>query len=371
MNMAKIAKIDTPIIPPVKNMMEFLSKSHPVVIPKVNDLVEGTVIEKKANGVFIDINPFGTGVIYGRELNNAKDVVRVLKPGDKIIVKIVELENEMGYLTLSLKEATQEIIWREIEEVQKNKAILKLSVIDANSGGLILEWKGLQGFLPTSQLKMEHYPKVEDGDKEKILNELKKLVGTEILVNVISINQKEKKLIFSEKSAETEEIKELVSKYKVGDIIEGEITGVVDFGVFIKIEEGLEGLAHISELDWGLVENPSDLFKVGEKLKSQVISIKDGKISLSIKALKPNPWLAVADRYQKGDIISGVVIRFNKHGVLVSIEEGVAGLVHISQFKSEEEMRTKLELGKSYPFQITLFEPAEQRLILNYVENPE
>lgn len=368
MDMVKTAKTDT--LMHGRDSMDFLLKAQPILIPKINDLVEGTIIEKRANGVFIDISPFGTGIIYGRELNNAHDIIKVLKPGDKIIVKILELENEMGYLSFSLKEATQEIIWREMEEMQKNKTVLKLPIIDANSGGLILEWRGLQGFLPTSQLKLEHYPKVQDGDKEKILNELKKLVGTEILVNVITVNQREEKIIFSEKSVGTEEIKELVSKYKVGDIIEGEITGVVDFGVFIKIEEGLEGLAHISELDWGLVENPADLFRVGEKVKAQIISIKDGKISLSTKVLKPNPWLGVVNKYQKGDIITGVVIRFNKHGALISIEEGVAGLVHISQFKSEEEIKKKLELGKSYPFQITLFEPSEQRLILSYIENP-
>ncbi|MEW5908054.1 MAG: S1 RNA-binding domain-containing protein [Patescibacteria group bacterium] len=353
------------------NFMDTTMKNAQVSIPKLNDLVEGIVIGKTSKGVFIDIPPFGTGIIYGRELNNAKDTLKVLKSGDRIIVKIVELENEMGYLSFSLKEATQEIVWREAEEIQKNKTVLKLPIIDANSGGLILQWKNIQGFLPTSQLKSEHYPRVEDGDKEKILTELKKMINTEIAVNIIAVNQKEKKLIFSEKSTGTEEMKEIVSKYKVGDIIEGEITGIVDFGVFLKIEEGLEGLAHISELDWGLVENPNDLFKIGEKIKAQIISIKDGKISLSVKALKPNPWLAAEKKYNKGDIIKGVVIRFNKHGALVSIEEGVAGLVHISLFKSEEDMKNKIELGKSYPFQIILFEPDDQRLILNYLESSE
>lgn len=344
-----------------------LTKTLTLLIPKINDLAEGMVIEKDGKMVFVDIHPFGTGIIYGREFDNARDIIKILKPGDKIIAKITELENEKGYLSLSLKEAKQEIVWREAEEIKNSKAGLKLKVTDANKGGLILEWKGVQGFLPTSQLKTEHYPRIEDGDKDKILEELKKLVGTEIECAVISVSAKEGKLIFSEKSAELGELKEKISKYKVGDIIEGEITGIVDFGVFLKIENGLEGLVHISELDWGLVEHPENLFKMGQKVKAQIINIKDEKISLSIKALKTNPWLETENKYHPGDAINGVVIRFNKHGALISIEEGIFGLIHISEFESEADMKNKIELGRSYPFQITVFEPKEQKLILTHI----
>ncbi|MBU3925652.1 S1 RNA-binding domain-containing protein [Patescibacteria group bacterium] len=367
--MAETAKLDNSNSV-MQGPMDFLMKSPFLGVPKINDLVEGIIIEKRGRMIFAEIASFGTGVIYGREFNNARDIIKVLKPGDKIIVKITELENEMGYISLSLREAKQEIVWREAEEAKTNKAVLKLKIIDANKGGLIIEWKGIQGFLPTSQLKTDHYPRIEDGDKEKILEELKKMVGTEIEVTVLSVNLKEGKLIFSEKSSEMEELKERVSTYNVGDIIDGEITGVVDFGIFIKIEKGLEGLVHISELDWGLVENPEDLFKIGEKIKAQIISIKDDKISLSVKVLKNNPWEEAEKKYKKEDIINGVVIRFNKHGALISIEEGIFGLVHISEFESEADMKKKIELGKSYPFQITFFEPKEQKLILSYlVEN--
>jgi ribosomal protein S1 len=143
----------------------------------------------------------------------------------------------------------------------------------------------------------------------------------------------------------------------------------VDFGVFLKIEEGLEGLVHISELDWGLVEDPRLMFKLGDKVRAKIIEIKDGKISLSIKALKENPWKEFEGKLTKGDIIKGVVIKFNKHGALVSIKEGVAGLVHNSLFGGESKLREKLELGKTYNFQITLFEPKEQRMTLAYLED--
>jgi ribosomal protein S1 len=339
----------------------------PVNMPKIDNLIEGNVISQEGSMLFVDLSPFRTGIIYGREFNNAKDIIKSLKPGDKIIAKVLELENEEGYVSLSLKEAKQEIIWREAEEMQKNKTSITLSVVSANKGGLIFDWKGIQGFLPASQLKSAHYPRIQDGDKDKIEEELKKLIGEKIKLIIIATNQKEKKLIFSEKGTEMEEIKELISKYKVGDIVEGEITGIVDFGVFVKIAENLEGLVHISELDWSLVENPADLFKIGQKIKAQIINISDSKISLSFKALKPNPWNEIKDKYHIGDIAEGIVIKFNKHGALVSIEEGIAGLIHISEFKSEIDLRQKLELGKSYPFQISIFEPKEHRLILKYL----
>ncbi len=348
--------------------IDFLLKTFSLNPPKVGDLIEGKILEQRGASIYADLGPYGTGIIYGREYINARETIRSLRPGDPITAKVVDINPDTGYIELSLKDAGQEIIWREIEELQRKRASLTLPVSDANKGGLILELNGLQGFLPASQLRLKHYPRVEGGDKDKILDELKKLVGTSLVVTVIASDPQEKKLIFSEKGAETGELKEIISKYKVGDILECEVTGVVDFGLFVKIEDGLEGLVHISELDWSLVENPADLYKVSDKVTAQIIEIKDNKISLSIKALKPNPWTSAGEKYKKGDIVKGVVIKFNRHGALASIEEGVAGLCHISEFGSEKKMKEKLELGKSYLFQIILFEPAEQRLILDFLD---
>lgn len=335
---------------------------------KLDDLVEGPVIAIERSSVFVDLKPLGTGIIYGREFINAREIIKKINIGDVIKAKVVEVENEDGYVELSLKEARQALIWSDAEEAIKNKAVLEILVKDANKGGLIMEWQGIQGFLPASQLKADHYPRVEDGDKDKILKELKKLVGKKIAVSIISAVPKEGKLIFSEKGLDQKERQEIVSKYAIGDEVEGEVTGIVDFGLFLKLEEGLEGLVHISEMDWALIDDPKSLFKVGDKVKAKIIEIKEGKISLSIKALKENPWKGIEARYKKNDIVKGVVIKFNKHGALVSIEEGVAGLVHISEFGSEEKLKEKLGLGKTYNFQITFFEPKEQRMTLSFVE---
>ena len=336
--------------------------------PEVEALVEGKVIAVEKSRVFVDLAPFGTGIIYGREFINARDIIKKISIGDIIKAKIVEVENEDGYTELSLKEAKQALTWSEAEKAIKEKTVMSLEIKDANKGGLILEWQGIQGFLPASQLKADHYPRVADSDKDKILKELKKLVGEKISVMIISTLPKEGKLIFSEKDNNPEEKKEILSKYSVGEELECTVAGLVDFGVFLKLEDGLEGLVHISELDWGLVEDPRNMFKVGEKIRAKVIEIKDGKISLSIKALKENPWKEFEGKLKKGDIIKGVVIKYNKHGALVSIKEGVAGLVHNSTFATEAKLREKLELGKNYNFQITLFEPKDQKMTLVYLE---
>ncbi len=339
-----------------------------VTPPTIGDIVEGLVIGIEKSSLYIDLPPYGTGIIYGREFMAARDIIKKIGIGDNVSAKVVDTNNENGYIELSLKEAKQAIIWGEAADAIAARKIFELPIVEANKGGLIISWQGIQGFLPASQLKAEHYPRVADGDKDRILEELKKLIGQKISVSIISALPKEGKLIFSEKNLEQKDKEKIIGKYKVNDEVEGEVTGIVDFGIFVKIEEGLEGLVHISEIDWALVEDPKMLFKVGQKVNVKIIEIKEGKVSLSIKALKENPWKEASTRYKKDDVVQGVVIKFNKHGALASIEEGIAGLVHISEFGSEDKLRSKLELGRSYTFKITLFDPKEQKMALSFVD---
>ena len=345
-------------------VMESLSKKIPAW-PEEGDLLEGEVIARGKLTLYVDIPPYGTGIIFGREYLNARDVIKKISIGDSITTKVVTLDGESGYIELSLKEAKKAILWSEAEQAIKNKTQFSLPIKEANKGGLILEWQGVEGFLPASQLSPENYPRIPDGDKDKIMEELKKMVGQNITVTIINADPKENKLIFSEKNIDNRSRKEIVNKYELGDVVESEVTGVVDFGIFVKVEEGLEGLVHISELDWALVENPRELFRIGDKIKVKIIEIKENKISLSVKALKPNPWEDAKEKYKPKDVTDGVVIKYNKHGALVSIEEGVSGLVHISEFKDEKDLREKLELGKTYKFIINIFEPKDQRLTLS------
>lgn len=363
---SKKAKEVKEVTPEVAALNSYLEKIP--APPQIEDLVEGPVISIDKGAVYVDLPPFGTGIIFGREFMNARDIIKRINIGDTVAGKVVGIGGKEGYIEISLKEARQAIIWNEAEEAIREKRVFELPITDANKGGLIINWQGITGFLPASQLKPEHYPRISDGDKDKILDELKKLVGEKLTVQIIGVNPKEGKLIFSEKSPETKDKENIVARYALGDELTGEVTGLVDFGVFVKIEDGLEGLVHISEIDWGLVENPKTMFKIGEKVKVKVIEIKDDKISLSIKALKENPWKDAAQKYKKDDVVEGVIIKFNKHGALASIEEGVAGLIHVSEFGSEEKLREKLEMGKVYSFKITLFDPKEQKMALSYVE---
>jgi len=332
--------------------------------PQVGDMMEGKIVAVDKMAIYIDLPPFGTGVIMGREYIIARDMIRKVHIGDIVTARVACINNPDGYIELSLKEAKQALIWGEVEDVIKNKNPLEVTIQDANKGGLLMTWQGLQGFLPASQLKPENYPRVEDGDKIKILEELKGLIGQKMIVTIIGATTDDGKLIFSEKGISGSSEKTSIEQYKIGDILEGEVTGIVDFGIFIKVDDGLEGLVHISEIDWALVEDPREHVNIGDKVKVRVIEVKDDKVSLSIKALTENPWVEAGKKYKTDMSVKGVVIKYNKHGALVSIEEGVSGLVHVSDFESLEVLKENLELGKVYDFKITLFKAKEQKMTL-------
>ena len=339
-------------------------------IPRVGDIVEGVLMKKQGSTAFVDLG-FGTGIIYGKEFQDGKEVLKQKAEGESVVAKIIELENENGYIELSLKEAGREKFWKEAAQVMHEKTSLTLRALEANRGGLVFEWKSTKGFLPVSQLSQKHYPRVEGGDKMRILEELHKFVGQEFELQIITVDPKEEKLIFSEKSLEPDEMKEKLANYKVGEEYEGEVSGVVEFGIFVKLEDGLEGLVHISEIDWSLVDNPGDYYKVADKVRVKVIEIEGDKISLSIKALKPDPWKQV--KLEKGDIVEGVVTKLNKYGTFVKLaqHEGVSGLSHISEFGSAQKMRDTVEIGKTYPFQIVVFQPDHHKLSLAFLVKEE
>ncbi len=335
--------------------------------PALGETVEGPVVAITSGKVYIDLPPFGTGIIYGREYLAARDILKKVALGDTISAKVVDVENSAGYIELSLKEARQAMIWSDAERAIAAQTVFELAVKDANKGGLIISWQGLNGFLPASQLKPEHYPRVANGEKQLILDELKKLVGQQLSVRIITADPREGKLIFSERDmTDGTAATTTADSYAVGDVVEGEVTGIVDFGVFVKVAGGLEGLVHISEIDWGLVEDPRAFAKVGDTVRVKVIDVKDGKISLSMKQLREDPWVAAGTTYHKDDLVDAAIIKYNKYGALASIEEGVAGLVHVSEFESEAALKNELGLGKVYKFKITLFDPAEHKMTLSY-----
>lgn len=362
--------------------MQNLALKMPKVfdLPKTGQVIEGRVMKKNARNLYIDLGIWGIGIIYGIEFVNAAEIIKNLKVGNQVFAKIVEVENKAGFMELSLAEAQTQKSWNLIKELKKTNQSVTTKILNVNRGGLIVEIGGIAGFLPVSQLSNEHYPRVEGGNKSKILEELSKFVGADFKVRILDFDPKESKLIVSEKAADEEHLKRAIERYKIGDIVKGSVSGVVDWGVFIKWaleEEMLEGLIHISELDWQLVENPADLFKVEDKVVAQIIDIANDRISLSLKRLKTDPWKTASSLLQKGMIIDGLVKKFNPYGVFVEIVclpavdlpkgdggETLQGLCHISEFGSDEKMRAALEIGKKYQFKLLAFVPEEHRMSL-------
>lgn len=350
--------------------MKELSEKNNLVKPlKVGEIIEGKVIGKERQALFLDLGNIGTGIIYGREFQEAKEELKNLKTGDNVFAKIVDLENELGYIELSISQASNELIWEGLKQKKEKGETITVKISGANRGGLLTEISSIPAFLPVSQLLPEHYPRVEGGDSSKILRELQKFIGKTLKVKIFDLSSKEKKLILSEKIKEVEKIKEILKKYKVGEAVEGEITGITDFGVFVKFgKENLEGLIHISELDWAIVEEPAEIVRVGEKLQAKIIEISDDKVSLSLKALKKDPWKGIEKKYKKGDVILGKVTKFNPFGAFIQITPKIQGLCHISEFGNQTRMADQLKIDKKYDFQILSIDPEEHRMTLKLAE---
>lgn len=331
------------------------------------EIVEGRVVGLGKSALFLDLGPQGTGIIYGRAFLEEKDSLRDLKMGDMLSVKVMDIDNEEGYVELSVREAGREITWKKLHELKEKEELFKVKVLGANKGGLLAQIEGVQAFLPVSQLAQEHYPKVEGGNPNQILKELQKFMGEELEVEILDLDPKEGKVILSEKSKERTKMKELLAKFTVGDVVEGEITGIVEFGAFMKFGN-IEGLIHISEIDWQIIEDPSLYLKVGETVKAKIIDISNSRVSLSLKALKEDPWKEIETKYKKLDVIKGKVTKINPFGAFVEVEAKIQGLCHISEFGTREKMEQKLVSGNTYDFQILDINIQEHRMSLRLVE---
>ena len=351
-------------------MAELLSKEKDaMVVPQVGELIEGTVVNIGKNEVLLDIDGIHAGVVRGKEILDESGDASNLKIGDRIAATILELDNENGELELSFRFAGHQKAWENLESLQSSGEIVDAKIIDANKGGLMIKVGNVVGFLPVSQLTTEHYPRVEGGDKNKILIHLKDFAGQSFKVKIIDVNETEEKLIVSEKAAWEEKQHSAISKYKVGEEIKGVITGVVDFGAFVEFGENLEGLIHISELAWQRIDNPRDIIHVGDKVKAAIIAIENSKISLSMKKLQEDPWVKVAKKYKVGQSVKGKVLKVNPFGAFVELDNDIHGLAHISEL-SAKEINTPtdvVEIGESYKFNIISIEPTNHRLGLSLI----
>jgi small subunit ribosomal protein S1 len=299
---------------------------------KSGDMVEGTVTSVKKHEVWVDMGAYGIGVIMRREVGS-----NTLIEGEPVSASVVDPELDEGYALLSMKRAVKERGWSELQRVFEAQEIVEVTAYDANRGGLLIELEGIRGFLPVSQLSAEHYPRVSDSDKDEILTKINSLVGKPLRVRILDVSRKDNKLIFSEKEAVRDDMASRLAELKVGDVVEGIVTGVIDFGAFVNVE-GIEGLVHISEISWERVEDPRKYIKVGEKIKAKIIAIDKDRLSLSIKQMSDDPWLSEVKEFKKGAAVEGKITRITPFGAFVQLSPAVEALVHVSEMSDDESI---------------------------------
>ena len=295
------------------------------------ETITGSVLSVKKHEVLIDLGAQGVGFVPRREVGYS----RQLNVGDEVTASIVESELDNGYSLLSLRKAAKDRGWEDVIAKQEAGEVISVAPYDANRGGLLVEFEGVRGFLPVSQLSAEHYPRVGSSDKDEILQRLNSLIGKDLTVRILDADRKANKLIFSEKEAIKDGLAERFEKLTVGDTVTGVATGVVDFGVFVNVD-GIEGLVHISEISWERVNNPSDYVKVGSNIEAKIISIDKDRLSLSMKQLTKDPWLDEVEKLEKGAKVDGTVTRITPFGAFVQLSPAVEALVHISELGSGE-----------------------------------
>lgn len=292
----------------------------------VGEAIEGKVLSVRKHEVWIDLGGQGIGLVPRREIGLSKE----LNEGDPVTVSVVDPEMEEGYALLSLRKAAKERGWDELKRIADENEVIEVAAFDANRGGLLMELEGIRGFLPVSQLSAEHYPRVSGADKDEILQRLNSLIGKGLKVRILDADRKQNKLIFSEKEAVRENMQQRFEQLKIGDVVSGVITGVVDFGAFVNVN-GIEGLIHISEISWERVSNPTDYVKVGDMVEAKIIAIDKDRLSLSLKQLQEDPWVKEVDKFSKGSEVEGIVTRITPFGAFVQISPAVEALVHITE----------------------------------------
>lgn len=326
------------------------------------EVVEGVVSSVKKHEVWIDLGAKGVGVVMRREIGHGQQ----LEVDQKVTVSVIDPELEEGYALLSMKRAAKDRGWDELKRVFESQEIIEVTPYDANRGGLLVELEGIRGFLPVSQLAAGHYPRVSGADKDEILQKLNALVNKPIRVRVLDVSRKDNKLIFSEKEAVKDDMQARFATLKVSDVVEGVITGVIDFGAFVNVD-GIEGLIHISEISWERVEDPRKYVKVGDTVKAKIIAIDKDRLSLSLKQMSEDPWLQEVKAFSKGDIVEGKITRITPFGAFVQLSPSVEALVHVSEMSDDETVDPQqiFQLNEKKQFKVLDIDTENRKIALS------
>ena len=335
---------------------------------RAGDNIIGTVIDATASRILLDLPGGVTGIITKKEASAFGEGVGEYDAGQQLEAAIIEAENEQGLVVMSLRRASQDMIWAELSEIMGEERSVKVRIEEANKGGLMAKYKGLRAFLPVSQLTPTNYPRVNNADAAAILAKLQAHVGKEFTVCIINVDRERGKVIISEKAAHQEQAKETLSKLNVGDIVKGQVSGVVKFGIFVTFG-GVEGLVHLSELAWGHVSDPSKEYSLGDDVEVLVIGMEGKKLSFSMKRLSDDPWKDLVATMKPGDVVEGPVSRWNANGVFIDVKAGVQGLFGLSQFPVDvhTELPTKggIKEGKTLKGEVVAVNFDSHRVELN------
>ena len=321
------------------------------------EVIDGKVLSVRKNEILVDLGIHGVSIVPRRKIGFGKKY----EVAEAVSASIVEPELDNGYVLLSLRKAAKERGWDEIQKIIESGKSISVMPYDANRGGLLIEYEGVRGFMPVSQLSAEHYPRVTD--KTEILKRLHDLVGKSMMVQILDVDQKANKLIFSEKEAIKDGLADRLTSLKIGDVVKGVVTGIVDFGAFVNVD-GIEGLVHISEISWERVATVAEHLKVGDVIEAKIISIDKDRLSLSIKQTTPDPWLSEAAKFHIGDEVDGTVVRITPFGAFVQISPAVEALVHISELGEGGNPEKLFKLNEKKSFAILEIDADNRKISL-------
>jgi small subunit ribosomal protein S1 len=324
------------------------------------DIIDGVVVRVDPDEVLVDVGSKSEGVISSRELGTREAGTPDLHAGDHIKVFVLQPENEDGNVVLSLRRARAESVWVKAQEQQETGEMIDAEVREQNKGGLIVNILGLRGFLPTSQVSRTHS------------SNLQELVGQRIGVKILEVNRKRNRLIVSQKAAFDEDRArqrgELFEKLKIGDEIEGKVSGLTTYGAFVNLGAA-DGLIHISELSWDRVANVADVLTVGQDVRVKVIKLDPdtSRISLSLRQLGQDPWDHIEKRFPPGAIVEGEVTKIKKYGAFLQIGDGIEGLLHISELAWEHVEHTEdvVQVGQHLRVRVLQADRSRRRISLS------
>ena len=319
--------------------------------------VNGKILSVKKNEILVDLGAHGLGMVPRREIGFGKKY----NTGDDVVASVIDDELPSGMVLLSLRKAAKERGWDEVQRVVEEGKSITVTPFDANRGGLLIEFEGVRGFMPVSQLRTEHYPRTSD--KDEIIRRLKALISKDMLVQILDADQKGNKLIFSEKEAVKDGLTERLTNMKVGDIVSGKVTGIVDFGAFVNVD-GIEGLVHISEVSWEHIAEVKDRLHIGDEVKAKIIGIDKDRLSLSIKQTTPDPWLDEAAKFKVGDKVEGTVTRVTPFGAFVQISPAVEALVHVSELGEDVNPEKLFTVNEKREFNVLEIDTENRKIRL-------